>query len=57
MVIIEGKKESMFVSSKQKSSNADDTESIDGTKISNEWQTPDTGDWVQNLTVINDCKD
>ena len=46
MVIVEGKKESMFVSSKYKSRTTDDTESTDGTKIAGEWQTPDTGDWV-----------
>ena len=58
MVILEGKKETMFVTSKQKSQPSwVDAESEAGADKESEWQTADKGDWVQILDFISDSQD
>ena len=60
MVIIEGKKDSVFLTNQQKSaqgpSNAD-TDSEFNVNKKGEWQTQDMGDWAQELQLISDNKD
>ena len=60
MIILEGKKECMFLTCEQKMPSAAteaDSEQRDSTAKLGEWQTADTGDWAQELPYLSDSKD